>query len=189
MREKADNDPFEWIFGYGSLMWRPGFRFAEQRQARLSGFSRRVCVYSKYHRGTPERPGLVLGLDRGGECAGIAFRIFPHDRERIVAYLNEREMIGYPYRPAIVDIDLGTATASAYTFVADPAHEQYAGDLGLERTAEVIMAAEGVSGLNRDYLINTVAKLECEGFSEPDLFRLRERIKVLTGEIDRGHGI
>ncbi|WNJ98303.1 gamma-glutamylcyclotransferase [Thalassospiraceae bacterium LMO-JJ14] len=179
----------EWIFGYGSLMWRPGFRFLEQQTARLDGYHRAPCIYSHYHRGTLDVPGLVLGLDEGGYCLGIAFRIDIKDRVQIFDYLYEREMIGYAYQPACVDVDINGKAVSAYTFIADPAHEQYAGTLGESTAAEIIMRAEGISGLNREYLLNTVAKLETEGFAEPDLMSLRQRVRILTGEIDQGGGI
>jgi len=188
-RTGAEVPDVEWIFGYGSLMWRPGFRFLEQCPARLDGYHRAPCIYSHHHRGTLAVPGLVLGLDHGGYCLGIAFRIDINDRVQIVDYLYEREMIGYAYQPACVGIDIGERRVRAYTFVADPGHEQYAGDLGHERTAEIIMRAQGVSGLNRDYLMNTVHKLETEGFAEPELAALRQRVQVLTGEIDQGGGI
>jgi cation transport protein ChaC len=179
----------EWIFGYGSLMWRPGFRFLEQRPARLEGYHRAPCIYSHHHRGTLAVPGLVLGLDAGGYCLGIAFKIDIKDRPQIIDYLYEREMIGYAYKPACVDIDMDGEIHEAYTFIADPTHEQYAGALGENRAAEIIMRAAGISGLNRDYLMNTVHKLESEGFAEPELVRLRQRVRILTGEIDQGGGI
>lgn len=179
----------EWIFGYGSLMWRPGFRYLEQYPARLDGYHRAPCIYSHHHRGTLDVPGLVLGLDRGGYCLGIAFKIDIKDRPQIIDYLYEREMIGYAYKPACVDLVMQENRVSAYTFIADPEHEQYAGDLGQERAARIIMQAQGISGLNRDYLLNTVHKLEQEGFAEPELTALRHRVRIMTGEIDQGGGI
>ncbi|MEX2311280.1 MAG: gamma-glutamylcyclotransferase [Rhodospirillales bacterium] len=180
---------FEWIFGYGSLMWRPGFRFIEQRPARLDGYHRTPCIYSHHHRGTAAVPGLVLGLDKGGFCHGIAFKISINDRSQIIDYLHEREMIGYAYKPAFVDIGLGPEMVRAYTFIADPDHDHYAGDLGCDHAAKIIMRAQGISGLNRDYLMQTVQKLEDEGFAEPALIALRRKVQLLTGEIDRGTGI
>ncbi|MGJ3258978.1 MAG: gamma-glutamylcyclotransferase [Rhodospirillales bacterium] len=188
-RSGLDIPDVEWIFGYGSLMWRPGFRFLDQQPARLEGYHRAPCIYSHHHRGTIDVPGLVLGLDAGGYCLGIAFRIDIRDRPQIVEYLYEREMIGYAYKPACVDIVMGDDRVTAFTFIADPDHDQYAGDLGEARAAEIIMRAQGISGLNRDYLMNTVEKLETEGFAEPALARLRQRVRTLTGEIDQGGGI
>lgn len=188
-RSGLDVPDIEWIFGYGSLMWRPGFRFLDQRPAKLEGYHRAPCIYSHHHRGTIDVPGLVLGLDAGGYCLGIAFRIDLKDRPQIVEYLYEREMIGYAYKPACVDILMDGDRVTAFTFIADPDHDQYAGDLGEARSAEIIMRAQGISGLNRDYLMNTVEKLETEGFSEPSLASLRQRVRMLTGEIDQGGGI
>jgi len=170
-------------------MWRPGFEFLEQSTARLDDYHRAPCIYSHHHRGTSAVPGLVLGLDSGGFCDGIAFRININIRNEVIEYLHERELIGYAYKPIILDINIGNSVAPAYTFVADPEHGQYAGDLGLDRSAEMIMKAQGVSGLNRDYLMSTVQKLESEGFAEPALLKLRQRVRELTGAIDQGGGI
>lgn len=179
----------EWIFGYGSLMWRPGFRFVEQCPARLDGYHRAPCIYSRHHRGTMDVPGLVLGLDAGGYCLGIAFKIDIKDRPQIIDYLYEREMIGYAYKPACVPLNIDGEHVQGFTFIADPDHDHYAGDLGEMRAAEIIMRAQGSSGLNRDYLMSTVEKLEQEGFAEPALASLRQRVRILTGEIDQGGGI
>jgi cation transport protein ChaC len=180
----------EWVFAYGSLMWNPGFSFLERQPARLDGFHRAFCIYSHHYRGTPQRPGLVLGLDAGGGCRGVALRIAPQDRDAVIAYLNERELTGYAYRPAIVGAEVdGGRHVSAYTFVTDPTHPQYAGDLGLERSAELIMAASGQSGLNRDYLMNTLSQLESLGFRDETLHALLNRVQHLTGLLDQGGGI
>lgn len=170
-------------------MWRPGFPFLEQAPAKLYGFQRAPCIFSHHHRGTPEHPGLVLGLDKGGSCDGISFRIDINKRAQIIDYLHERELIGYAYKPALVSITISEIEVQAYTFVADTAHSQYAGKLDIEHAAEIILQAEGISGLNRDYLINTVTKLDDEGFAEPELKALLHQVRCLTGEIDMGGGI
>ena len=180
---------FEWVFGYGSLMWRPGFPFLQQEPAKLHGYQRAPCIFSHHHRGTPEKPGLVLGLDEGGACHGIAFRIDINKRPQIIDYLHERELIGYAYKPELVSITIAKDKVQAYTFVADTAHSQYAGKLDIKHAAEIILKAEGISGLNRDYLINTVTKLDDEGFAEPELKALLYQVRCLTGEIDMGGGI
>lgn len=196
IRIVTDNSPsletepnVEWIFGYGSLMWRPGFPFIELRKAYLPGYNRKPCVYSRHHRGTNEKPGLVLGLDRGIGCVGIAFRIDIKNRSEIIDYLYEREMVGYAYRPAVLTVDIDGDTVTAYTFVADTEHAWYAGNLDEQFAADVIMAAQGISGLNRDYLMNTVAKLSEIGIEEPALVSLAHRVRRLTGMIDFGSGI
>ncbi len=182
-------DDVVWVFAYGSLMWNPGFAFVESRAARLHGYHRSFCVYSHHYRGTADRPGLVLGLDRGGDCHGMGLRIDPLNRDAVVAYLNERELVGYAYRPTVVRAEIGGREVPAYTFVADPTHCQYAGDLGCTHAAEIIMAAEGRGGLNRDYLINLIDHLEAMGIVEPELHALLAEIQHMTGLIDQGGGI
>ncbi len=179
-----------WVFGYGSLMWNPGFEHAEVLPAWLDGWHRAFCVLSMFYRGTPERPGLVLGLDQGGRCRGLAFRV-PADRaELTVEYLVERELIGYAYQPRTLPVALDDGRAvPAYTFVADRGHRHYAGALPLERAAAVIMDAQGQTGLNRDYLINTVRRLEADGFHDADLHALLVEVERQTGLLDRGAGI
>ncbi len=179
-----------WVFGYGSLMWNPGFTFEEAVPAVLDGYYRSFCIYSHHYRGTPARPGLVLGLNEGGQCSGLGFRIAPDQVGTVQDYLRERELIGYAYREATLPLALRDGrTCDAYTFVADPTHGQYAGELGLERSAELIMDAVGCAGLNRDYLIQTVRRLEAHGFHDPHLFALLREVEVRTGAIEAGSGI
>ncbi len=178
-----------WVFGYGSLMWRPGFSYLECRPGLLRGYHRSFCVYSHHYRGTPDHPGLVLGLARGGSCRGVAFRVAAADEHAVRSYLNERELVSYAYTPKTVSVAVGDRTVACYTFVANTRHEQYAGDLGVERSAEIIMSAQGVAGLNRDYLINTVRQLESEGFTDKRLHGLLKRVEHLTGIIEAGGGI
>lgn len=178
------------MFGYGSLMWNPGFDHAEARPALLKGWHRAFCLYSLHYRGTPARPGLVLGLDRGGSCRGVAFRVPAAQAELAVEYLNERELVGYAYvaRTLSIQLDDGCAVP-AYTFVADRTHRHYAGDLLLEQAAAIIMDAQGAAGLNRDYLINTVRRLEADGFADKRLHALLLEVERQTGLIDQGAGI
>ena len=181
-----------WVFGYGSLMWRPGFPYLDSSAAILKNYARSFCVYSRHHRGTQERPGLVLGLDpvTDAECHGQAFKIAPDTVEETVAYLNERELCGYAYIPATVPVILTSGEeVSCYTFVADPSHPYYAGKLPLAQAAHTIMQATGLSGLNRDYLINSVRELEAHGYIEPELHDLLKEVEFLTGELEAGGGI
>lgn len=179
-----------WVFGYGSLMWRPGFEFDEVHPAVLEGWHRDFCVTSRHWRGTPERPGLVLGLDAGGSCRGLAFRVAAGRAQSVIDYLNERELIGYAYvaRTLGVRFDDGRVE-EAYTFVSDPTHHHYAGHLPLEQAAAIIMDAEGAAGLNRDYLINTIRHLEKDGFAEAGLHALLVEVERQTGIIEAGSGI
>lgn len=184
-----NNDLPEWVFGYGSLMWNPGFEHLSACSAMLEGYHRSFCVYSHHYRGTPDRPGLVLGLDKGGHCEGIAFQVAPENRDIAINYLNERELSGYAYKPAVLEISINSQRVEAYTFVADPDHSLYAGNLAPDRLAELIMNAVGVNGLNRDYLINTVQQLEGRGFTDDSLHALLRKVEILTGLIDQGGGI
>lgn len=178
-----------WVFGYGSLMWRPGFSFLESQPALLRGYHRSFCIYSHHYRGTPEHPGLVLGLARGGSCRGVAFRVARADETSVRSYLDERELVSYAYNAKTLGVSLRDKSARAYTFVVNTSHDQYAGDLGVERSAEIIMNAQGAAGLNRDYLINTVRQLEKEGFTDKRLHELLKRVEFLTGIIEAGSGI
>ena len=127
-----------WVFGYGSLMWRPGFPFLERRHAHLHGYHRALCVYSHVHRGTPERPGLVLGLDRGGRCHGVAFRVAPEEAAETVQYLREREQVTAVYVERRLPVRLaGGETVAALAYVVDRGHPQYAGRLPQEDFAAV----------------------------------------------------
>lgn len=168
-----------WVFGYGSLIWRPGFPFLERRTARLIGAHRALCVYSWVHRGTPERPGLVLGLDRGGTCRGLAFRVASEERDAVLAYLREREQVTAVYLERMREIrfDDGSATR-ALTFVVDRKHGQYAGKLDPETQFSIVAQAAGQSGVNRDYVINTASHLAELGMPDAHLARLAERLQA-----------
>jgi len=169
-----------WVFGYGSLMWNPGFPFMEQQPAVLEGYHRAFCIYSHHHRGSPDTPGLVLGLDAGGRCQGVAFHIAADDWASTVAYLDDRELVGdaYPYRPTVLEVTTPAGVRRAYTYVADRAHPNYAGALEPDAALSHILAAEGVGGTNRDYLINLVHQLEDRGYVEDHLHRLLARAEA-----------
>lgn len=164
-----------WVFGYGSLMWAPGFAFLASHHARLAGYHRAFCIHSVHYRGTARRPGLVLGLDRGGACEGIAFRVAAADGLDVLAYLRRREMIYGVYREVVLPVTLlvpGRPSVQAHAFVAERAHPSYAGRLGLPVERRVISAARGVGGTNLDYLANTLAHLGQLGIRERPLERL-----------------
>jgi cation transport protein ChaC len=171
-----------WLFAYGSLMWRPGFAYLEARRARVTGYRRCFCIYSVHHRGTPERLGMVLGLDRGGACEGIAYRIAASAVEATLGYLRARELINGVYREAHVIAELeGEAGGSgpvrgsevlALTFIAERAHPNYARRLPLAIQARLIRGGRGVSGANLDYLVSTVRHLGELGIRERELERL-----------------
>ncbi len=185
----SGDDEF-WVFGYGSLMWNPGFPALAAEPAVLAGYHRSFCIYSTHYRGTPERPGLVLGLAPGGACPGVAFRVAIDQAPSVRDYLRERELCGYAYKEATLPVGLRDGRqVAAYTFVADPDHRRYAGDLGVTASAAIIMEAVGRNGLNRDYLINTVKELEAHGVVEPPLHALLEEVWRRTGEVEAGQGI
>jgi cation transport protein ChaC len=164
-----------WVFGYGSLMWRPGFEFVEQVQARLIGEHRALCVYSFDHRGTPEKPGLVLGLDRGGACRGVAFRVAAKRRDDTIEYLRAREQTTNVYREVMRSVWLENEArqrVSALTFVVDRGHVQYAGRLSLPEQLRYVSQGHGRSGSNRDYVLSTVKSIEAQGFRDPQLHQL-----------------
>lgn len=161
-----------WVFGYGSLMWRPGFPFAERHPARLEGLHRSLCVYSHVHRGTPERPGLVLALDDGGHCDGAAFRVEDALWEETCAYLRAREQPTMVYLERRHPVRLSgarTEEVEATCFVVDREHHQYAGRLDLETQAEIVRGGVGQSGENPEYLRNTVLHLREVGIHDDDL--------------------
>ena len=164
-----------WVFGYGSLMWRPGFEFLDQTPARLIGEHRALCVYSFDHRGTPEKPGLVLGLDRGGACRGIAFRVAARLRDTTIGYLRGREQTTHVYREVTRSVWLGSDArqrVSALTYVVDRGHVQYAGRLPLAEQLRIVRQGHGRSGNNRDYVLSTVRAIESQGFRDRELHRL-----------------
>lgn len=171
-----------WIFGYGSLMWRPGFDYLRSEPARIHGYHRRLCVYSFVHRGTPESPGLVLGLDRGGSCKGVAFEIAPEKWDETIAYLRAREQVTSVYvelqRPIrLLDSDrLVTSTL----YVVDRAHPQYAGGLDDEALSAHVLNGQGVSGHCLDYVLNTLNHLRVMNIHDPALERLAGRLAYET---------
>jgi cation transport protein ChaC len=165
-----------WVFGYGSLIWHPGFDFAEKRRATLAGYRRAFCMTSIHYRGTPEVPGLVLALHRAddGHCAGVAYRVAAPEAAGVLAYLRERELVSYAYDEARlpVRLDGGAQEVEAVTYVTNRTHPQYRGDLSIEDQAAIIARAVGPRGPNADYLRNTIEGLEALGIEDAELLRL-----------------
>ena len=171
-----------WVFGYGSLLWNPGFDVAEQVKARLTGYARSFCMRSIHHRGTDEAPGLVLALDEAAEaqCNGVALRVAPGTEDATLAYLRERELISSAYLERMLDITLeGARTVRAVTYVIDPDHVQYCGGLSLEEQALIIAQASGGRGPNAEYLFNTADHLHALGVADPDLDWLARRVAAI----------
>ncbi len=172
-----------WVFGYGSLMWSPGFRYRGKSPAKVHGYHRSFCIYSTRYRGTPQRPGLVMGLCRGGSCWGMAFRIAAAQAPRVLAMLHHREMRNRVYHPRFVRVRVrGGREVRALAFVADARHAQFAGDLSLRRTAQLIAQGRGERGRNIDYLSATLAHMHEIGVRDPHL----DRILLMTLALRRG---
>lgn len=174
--------PSLWVFGYGSLIWDPGFPVAERRIARLEGWHRSFCMRSIHHRGTVEAPGLVLALDRaeGAACAGVAFRVEPGAEAATLAALRERELVSSAYLEEMLTVETAQGPVEALTYVIDPAHDQYCGGLDLAEQARIIARSVGGRGANRDYLWATVAHLADLGIDDPDLVWLDREVRALA---------
>ncbi len=180
-----------WIFGYGSLMWNPGFAHDVARVARLEGYARSFCMRSVHHRGTPDRPGLVLALDRaaGAVCTGMAFRVTRGAEGETLRALRERELVSYAYKEERLPVILSDGSrVTALSYVIDRAHPQYAAALPLEEQARVIAAARGGRGSNRAYLEATQAHLARLGIRDDDMEWLVARVRELAGAGDRPEG-
>jgi cation transport protein ChaC len=174
---RALGDPV-WVFAYGSLMWNPEMAFAETRPAVLHGFHRRFCLYSRDYRGTPERPGLVLGLDRGGSCRGLARRLPPDALAAAIDRLWAREMAGQVYDMRAVTVATPKGAVAAYAFTVRRDNVDYAGRLPLDRVAAIIAGATGGRGTGRDYLANTVRHLDELGIRDRVLERLHNAVEA-----------
>lgn len=164
-----------WVFAYGSLMWRPGFAHTDAVPARLRGARRALCIYSVIYRGTRTQPGLVFGLDCGGLCDGIAFHVPENRAVETRRVLHAREQVTNAYRAATQTVFLQadeSRPVNALVFLANRAHPQYAGRLSPERQARIIRNAEGLTGRNLDYVLNTALKLKEFGVRDPELRRV-----------------
>ena len=168
-----------WLFAYGSLMWNPEFEFAEVRPALLRGYHRRFCLYSRDYRGTPERPGLVLGLDRGGSCHGIAYRLPTERLGQTLDRIWAREMTGGVYEMRRVAAGTADGEVTAHACVVRRASPDYAGRLSVDETARLLASAVGGRGTGRDYLANTVRHLEELGIRDRLLHRIEARVAEL----------
>lgn len=172
-----------WVFGYGSLLWNPGFPVAEERIATLPDYARSFCMRSIHHRGTEEDPGLVLALDAvsGASCQGLALRVKPGHEDATLTYLRDRELISSAYLEKILPVDLkGGPRVEAVTYVIDADHNQYCGGLPLEEQAQIIATAIGGRGPNTEYLYNTADHLSALELADPDLDWLVTRVRALT---------
>ncbi len=169
-----------WVFGYGSLMWRPDFSYEHRVNGRCAGLRRSFCVRSVYHRGSYARPGLVLGLDRGGACDGVLFYVPPSEALKTLSYLRKREQVTRVYREIYMPVELldgSGRVCRALCYVADRGHKQYIGSLSIQKKAEIIKICTGRSGKNIDYFLSTLRHMDELGFHDDEL----ARILALTG--------
>lgn len=172
-----------WVFGYGSLMWNPGFAYQERQIATLPGYHRSFCMRSIHHRGTVDEPGLVLALDPSepSACTGLAFSVAPDRAQQTLEYLRERELISSAYLEAVLPLTLKDGRqVQAVAYVVDTAHAQYCGGLALEEQAGIIATAVGGRGPNTEYLHNTAIHLAELGIEDADLNWLSVRVAELT---------
>lgn len=170
----------DWVFGYASLMWSPGFRAVERLTGTVHGYHRSLCIYSHTHRGTPAVPGLVMGLCRGGSCRGVAFRMPVARRRAVLEMLWRREMGNRVYQVRLLSARLADSrSVRALAFVADPAHRQFAGDLPLERTARLVAQGLGQRGRNIEYLDQTLAHMRALGVPDRHLEAVLARVHAL----------
>jgi cation transport protein ChaC len=170
-----------WVFGYGSLMWNPGFPAVDRHPAQLDGYQRAFCRYSFRHRGTRAAPGLVIGLREGGACVGRAFLLDPSTLPEALAYLDEREGAGYHrlVRPVHLKLAAGGRSVPAWVYVPNPKHPSYFGRQDLERIVELVAHGRGESGTALDYLTQLVANLKTLGVEEPELLDVLRRAEAL----------
>jgi cation transport protein ChaC len=167
-----------WVFGYGSLMWNPGFAFLESRRGRLYGYHRSLCVSSPSFRGTADDPGLVVGLDRGGSCVGLVYRVAASDREQVITYLDDRESVGSIYQPMHGTVATESGRIEARSYIAYREGDHYRGGLTVERQIETVLRCSGTSGTNVDYLRNTVAHLDALGISDGPLHAVWREVEA-----------
>lgn len=173
-----------WVFGYGSLMWKPGFPHLARSAARLYGAHRQLCVYSFYHRGTEDRPGLVMGLDKGGACLGAAYQVAPGDWDETVEYLRAREQVTMVYREEYVRVKLlepEPRSVTALCYLVDRSHVQYAGSLSVEDQLTFVRQGVGHSGENPEYVVKTVEHMREAGIRDSKLEELARHLQNGTG--------
>jgi len=172
LRGRQDGDL--WVFAYGSLIWDPAFRFSEVRTALLRGYERRFCIKTELGRGTPEKPGLMAGLDIGSACSGIVFRIDRYLIDAETRLIWKREMLLHAYSPVFVRVETQLGEVEALAFVVDPTAECYLPDLGVEETAHYMATGSGVLGSSLAYIESLAEHFETIGIEDRALFQLRD---------------
>lgn len=182
-QENIENGDTIWVFGYGSLIWNPGFRYVSAQLGLLRGAHRSLSIISHHHRGTREQPGLVFGLTRGGSCRGMAFEVAASDWAEVRAYLDARELVTQVYRDVMRPVTLNDGRrVMALTYVVDQTHEQFAGELTTDQQLAMIRAGVGISGRNVDYVLNTERHLAALGIRDRALSALAQRLEELSDQ-------
>lgn len=175
MQTRHENETTHWVFGYGSLIWNPGFAHISAQQGLLKGAHRSLSIFSHHHRGTAEQPGLVFGLTRGGSCRGMAFEVSDGDWDDVKAYLMARELVTLVYRDVMRPVHLGDGRhVRALTFLVDERHAQFAGQISLDQQLSMVRQAVGISGRNVDYVLNTASHLKSLGIRDRQLQTLAD---------------
>ncbi|MCR9240281.1 MAG: gamma-glutamylcyclotransferase [Rhodobiaceae bacterium] len=172
-----------WVFGYGSLMWNPAIHVAQTARSTLFGYHRAFCLHLVIGRGSPKKPGLMLGLDTGGSCVGLAHRIAPEHVESETEILWLREMVGTGYVPKTVQLQMGAKRVQGLTFVANRESKRYAGRIPFKKAVRRMASAEGDIGTNRDYLYRTIAHLNEFGLAEGPLHELERAVRERAGDL------
>ncbi len=181
MMEERGPDEDIWVFGYGSLIWNPAFYFEEQRVGRLFGYHRRFCMRIHAGRGSARRPGLMLALDRGGSCSGVAFRISRKNADEELDLIWRREMISGSYRPRWLEVRTPAGPVQAISFIVNREHDRYTGELPEDKVVATLATAKGPLGRCCDYLYNTAAHLEAMGIADRNMKRLGRKVALAQG--------
>ena len=174
-----------WVFAYGSLMWSPDFTFAERKAGRVHGYHRSLCILSNRYRGTPDKPGLVMGLCPGGSCRGMAFRVQASQAKEVLNTLWKREMLNKVYTPKFVPVSLvggqrGAQRVHALAFIADTKHRQFVDELDVDGRARLVAQGIGQRGRCVDYIRNTLDHMRELGVHDPHLTRILETAMDLS---------
>lgn len=178
MAQPMENENTHWVFGYGSLIWRPGFSYLGARRALLRGAHRSLCIYSHTYRGTPDKPGLVFGLARGGACGGMGFEVADAIWPEVLAYLRARELVSGVYIETVRPLLLADGrVVPALAYLVDEHHDQYAGRLPVETQLAIVRAGVGDTGTNIEYVRNTADHLKQLGIKDRSLSRLTRMLE------------
>jgi len=171
-----------WVFGYGSLIWKPEFAFSEQRPATLPGYHRALCLWSRINRGTPEIPGLVFGLEAGGECHGMTFRLEASTVCDVFEALWRREMSTGAYHPSWIDCQTPEGSVRALAFVINQTGPAYVPEPPEDALIDIVLRASGIYGSCLEYVTQTATALQAVGIHDARLTALVARLDALRAQ-------